>query len=287
MKYLYLLIVLSAFAYSQEPASRTGTTAKAPNTGFPNSRQGAPVENAALLPSLPPLPQGQASLLGGTISNLDRVREALRVQVFGGGESKILFDERTHIYVDGKPARSRDLRDGQRAHFDTTLDGTKIFARNIYVVTQTPDGDDYGAVESYNPRNGELVITDALAGATMRLQLPPGTVIRSQKTSARTANIRPGSLVSVKFRTDGGGRAVAHEVVVLAEPGDVFHFLGSVTYLNLSKGMVVIEGLDGRRYELYCDRSLVLPELREGSKVEASARFDGTRYVTTKLVPAP
>ena len=62
------------------------------------------IDPASLLPDLPKLPDAKASLIGGTVGRLDRVRDQITVQIFGGGKMKIFFDPRTHIYHDGAEA---------------------------------------------------------------------------------------------------------------------------------------------------------------------------------------
>src|SRR5260370_29398898 len=43
------------------------------------------VDPLSLVPDLPKLPPAKASLIGGNIGKLDRVRDQITVQVFGGG----------------------------------------------------------------------------------------------------------------------------------------------------------------------------------------------------------
>src|SRR5262249_20283350 len=49
----------------------------------------------------PPVPQTPTTLVGGTISSVDRMRNRMTVQVFGGGHWDVNFDERTHIFHNG------------------------------------------------------------------------------------------------------------------------------------------------------------------------------------------
>src|SRR2546430_2235772 len=66
------------------------------STGVPDIA----VDPASLLPDLPSLPKTNASLVGGMIAKVDRVRDQLTVAVFGGGKMKVAFDTRTRIFHD-------------------------------------------------------------------------------------------------------------------------------------------------------------------------------------------
>src|SRR4029077_20529815 len=44
-----------------------------------------------------PVPQTTTTLVGGTITGVDRMRNRMSVHVFGGGKWTVNFDERTHI----------------------------------------------------------------------------------------------------------------------------------------------------------------------------------------------
>jgi hypothetical protein len=120
---LLALFLLSAVAWGQvapgkpsQPESQTAATPAQANSAD------APVDTSTLLPEPLPLPEGKASLIGGTISRLDRVKDELTVQVFGSNNMKVLFDGRTHIFRDGATATFRDLQEGQRVYLDTMLD---------------------------------------------------------------------------------------------------------------------------------------------------------------------
>ena len=61
---------------------------------------------ASLLPDLPPVPRAKATLIGGTVERLDRVRERVTVRVFGGGRMSVLYDPRTRVYLGTRTRRS-------------------------------------------------------------------------------------------------------------------------------------------------------------------------------------
>src|SRR5690348_2165945 len=112
---------------------------------------------ASLLPDLPPVPPAKATLVGGTIEKLDRVRDQITVSVFGGGRMKVLIDPRTRILLAGTTTASiSDLRQGQRVYVDTILDGNTVFARSIRLKASATVGESQGTVLKYRPDRGEL-----------------------------------------------------------------------------------------------------------------------------------
>ena len=90
------------------------------------------------LPALPSAPQGVSTILGGAITNIDRVRDELTLKVFGQKPTKILFDERTQAFRDGKKIPLRDLTPADHASVQTMLDGTSVFAISIHVLSRSP-----------------------------------------------------------------------------------------------------------------------------------------------------
>src|SRR5258708_29887836 len=86
------------------------------------------VDPLSLVPDLPKLPAAKASLIGGNIGRLDRVRDQITVQVFGGGKMKISFDPRSRGYHDGAEASLADLRQGDRVYVETILHGSTVFS---------------------------------------------------------------------------------------------------------------------------------------------------------------
>src|SRR5579871_2631114 len=116
---------------------------------------------ASLLPDLPRVPRRNATLVGGTLEHLDRVRDAMTIRVFGGGRVNALFDPRTKVYRGGKEVTIADLRQGERVYLDTILDGTTVFARAIRLNAAPAAGESQGVVLKY--RNGELTFRDGLS----------------------------------------------------------------------------------------------------------------------------
>src|ERR1035441_9356104 len=120
-------LLLGSLAYAQAP-SEPGSSASAATSSVVSPvessiepvRPVAPeaskdtdpdivADPASLLPDLPPVPRAKATLIGGTVERLDRVRDQLTVRVFGGSRMNILFDPRTRVYRGGAEATLADL----------------------------------------------------------------------------------------------------------------------------------------------------------------------------------
>jgi len=242
----------------------------------------AAVDPASLLPDLPALRPAKASLIGGTIDKLDRVRDQVTLQIFGGGKMKIAFDTRTHIYNNGAPASASDLRRGDRIYVDTILDGSTVFAKNIRLKTATSVGESQGVIVSYRADKGEMVVQDMLAPRPLKIRLTPQTRVIHGDHSAPASELAPGTLVAVKFGAKQEGSDVAREVSVLAVRGASFTFAGTVTAIDLRLGLLVLtSSIDHKTYEISIDPSAVPVDdsMRPGSDVTVLSRFDGSRYV--------
>lgn len=247
------------------------------------------VDPARLLPDLPSLHSGKMSLIGGTIVKLDRVRDQITLQVFGGGKMKIFFDPRTHIYNEGNEASFSDLRSGDQVSIDTTLDGSTIFARNIRL-RSAASGESEGIVVSYRNgnenQNGELLLRDRLSPLPIKLRVTSQTRFVEQDHPTSAGVLVRGTLVAAKFGRQKDGSAVALEVSVLAIPGLSFTFVGQVATLDLRDGLLVLtSATDGKTYEIYLDPSAANGDenLRPASDVTVVASFDGERYVAHKV----
>jgi hypothetical protein len=242
---------------------------------------GVTLDPASLLPDLPPLRLAKASLIGGTISKLDRVRDQFTVQVFGGGKMQIAFDTRTHIYNNGAPGSTSDLRKGDRIYVDTVLDGSTIFAKTIRLKTSTSAGESQGVVIGYRADAGELELRDLLSPRPLKMRLTPQTRIIDGDRAASASKLSPGTLVAVKFGAQNSSD-VASEVSILAVPGARFTFVGTVTAVDFRLGLLVLSSsVDHKTYELSFDPSLIPADesLRPGADVTVLSRFDGNRYV--------
>ncbi len=173
-KFVFIGLMIGRFAYAQapaEPAASKATSAvvspapegniKPEPAGIADASKDTEdaaivADPASLLPDLPPVPRANATLIGGTVERLDRVRDQLTVRVFGGGRMNVLFDPRTRIYRRGTQATISDLHEGERVYVDTILDGSTVFARSIRVKTQQAVGESRGVVLTYQAERGEV-----------------------------------------------------------------------------------------------------------------------------------
>jgi Domain of unknown function (DUF5666) len=266
-------------------ASVAATVSNGPNQSLSEGLDIA-LDPASLLPDLPTLPPSKASLIGGTIQRLDRVRDQITVQVFGGGKMKIAFDTRTRFYRDGADATASDLGQGERIYVDTILDGSTVFARSIRLKTANSAGESQGTVTSYRADRGELEIRDSLSPRSLKMRITAQTRIIHGDHSVPASELAPGTLVAVKFGPRRDGTDVAQELSVLAVPGSSFTFAGRITSLDLRLGLLVLaSSTDHKTYEIHFDPSVVgwNDNLHEAADVTVVTQFDGTQYVARTL----
>jgi hypothetical protein len=281
MRVLVLTVVLSASALF---ASDSSSAAK----NLPPETAGIPDVPAAmnLAPDIPSVPKGKATVIGGAIRNIDRLQDRLTLAVYGGKDMKIFFDQRTQVFRDGQSVALNELKPGERISVETLLDGELVFARSIHALTQSLDGECHGQVISYDRASGEMLVRDGLAPDAVKVRIPAGaTIVGKGQETASAASLGPGALVAVSFVPDGNGHAVARQVSILAEPGSAFVFSGTVSYLDLHSGvMVVVDPRDQKRYEISFDpRTSVRASLREGIGVTVTAGFDGRQYSAKQI----
>lgn len=244
------------------------------------------IDPASLLPDLPKLPAAKATLIGGTVGKLDRVRDQITVQVFGGGKMKIAFDPRSRVYHDGAEATLADLRQGDRVYVETILDGSTVFARTIRVKTSNFAGESQGIITSYRADKGELQLRDALSPRAIKINVNSQTRIIEGNHDVSSTKLSPGTLVAVKFGPRQNGGEVAREVTVLATPGASFTFAGQVTAIDLRLGLLVLtSSTDHKTYEIYLDPSApgVDDNLRPSVNVTVLTRFQDNRYVARSI----
>src|SRR5215469_13878163 len=104
---------------------------------------------AGSLSVIPDLPHGKSTILGGAIRDVDPVLDRFTLNIMGEKPMRILFDERTQLFLDGKKIPLRDLHAAQHASVQTTLDGTSVFAISVHILSQLQQGDYRGAVQFY------------------------------------------------------------------------------------------------------------------------------------------
>jgi Domain of unknown function (DUF5666) len=281
---------LGSAAFGQALASQSVV---APSSVTPTSTAPVTSENtdealdpASLLPDLPALPRTKASLIGGTIQKVDRVRDQLTLQIFGGGKMKIFFDPRSNIVQGSNQASPADLRPGDRVYVDTILDGSTVFARDIRLATAAlSGGKSQGVVVSYRADKAELVVRDLLSPNPIKLRISSGTQIMQDGHITAASRLVPGTLVNVDFVSQKDVRD-ARQVSILAIPGTSFTFGGVVTSLDLRVGLLVLtSSSDHKTYEIYLDPASITVDdrLRLGADVTAITNFDGSRYVAHNL----
>ena len=293
-------LLLGSLAYAQAP-SEPGSSASAATSSVISTTDGSiqPVQPvapkdtdpdivadpASLLPDLPPVPRAKATLIGGTVERLDRVRDQVTVRVFGGGRMNILFDPRTRVYRGGAEATLADLREGERIYLDTILDGNTVFARSILLKSEQAIGESQGIVLKYRTDRGEITVRDAISPTSLRVRVNSSTQFLQDEHKVPASKLSEGCLVAVKFSSEGNGHEVAREISILALPGTRYTFAGQVVHVDLRTGLLVINSATDRKtYEVYLDPSVAPDEnLHAGAVVTVVTNFEGSRYVARSL----
>lgn len=275
---------------SQLVANRVPDAANSVNALSSNTVSPGDIEPVRPLPAnpagIPPLPGGKVTLLGGTIQKVDHIRDRLTLQVFGGNRTAVLFDERTRVFRDGKSATLDDLKNGERAYVDTTLDGTQIFARNIRVVAQLPTGQSSGQIVDFRPGSGELIVRDTISPEPVKMRLAGNAVILQGDRIAGPAELKAGTLVTLAFTPGNGEAPIVRQISILALPGAAFIFSGRIEHLDLRRGLlVVVDPRDNKSYEVYFDPTArhLARDLKQGIDVTVQATFDGRRYQSREI----
>ena len=280
------LMLLSSVAIAvaqnaQSPQPTTSNSQGTPSAG--GSADGQDPDNAGdPLLDVPPLTKGTVTLVGGTVSKVDQIRNRLVVEPFGGGEKlNVTFDERTHIFRDGTETTQLAIRKGDRVYVDTMLNGSRVFARNIRVQSQIGPADASGQVESLNPSAGVLTLRDQLSAEPVSFRVDSATSVKRDGQPGTLADVKSGSLVSLKFATGGRARGVVKEIAVIAVPGTSFTFVGRVTNLDLRGATLAVQNQsDGKTYEIAFDpgKTEGRDDLVVGSHVTIVATFTGSGY---------
>lgn len=268
-------------------AGNVNSVAIQPGTPSITEDSATAVDPASLLPDLPRLPQKNATLIGGTLAHLDRVRDEMTVHLFGGGQMRALFDPRTRVFRGTKEVTVADLKQGERVYLDTILDGTIIFARSIRLSSLPAAGESQGVVLSY--RNGQLTFRDGLDPSPIRIRLNSSTKFFQDHRSVPPSTLVPGSLVAITFDAQGNGHDVAREIDILVLPGTHYTFVGQILHIDLRTGLLVLRSsVDHKTYEVYL-ASTVTPDdnLQPGANVTLIADFQDSRYVTRMITIEP
>lgn len=244
----------------------------------------------------PPLPKGKPTLIGGTAVKVDRIRSRVTVEPFGAkNKMPVYIDERSHIYRNGVETTVMGIKKGDRVYFDTMLDGSRIFAKNVRVMSETGAAEVRGQITAYDPARGTIELQDALSSRPVSFRVNNQTQVRSQQGSASIGDLAKGALVDVTFAPDKANQGIATQVVLLARPGATYTFAGMVTNINLRDGVVSVENqTDGKVYDIEFDTRShsTRDSMHVGSAVSIRATFDGENYKATSVTasearPAP
>jgi hypothetical protein len=279
-KDLPMVLFLATLMLGAMTSAQASTAAATPQTDDSAARIERPNDLLAL-------PQGKSTVIGGTISSVDPVSDALVLKVFGGKRMKIFFDERTQVYRDGTKSSLRDLHATDRASVETMLDGTTIFARSIHMLSQAPEGQCQGQVMSYDAGTSILTVNESLSNEPIRLRVPAGAAITregqtaSGSGTAGSSDLVKGALITAEFRPDNAGQGIASRIAILAKPGEQLLFNGTVSYLDLrSNQFAVLDANNGQSYKISFDPAATPAgrDLHEGATVKVTAEFDGSHY---------
>jgi hypothetical protein len=242
---------------------------------------------------MPPAPSGRSTIFGGEIANLDPVRDQLTLRVYGERPMKILFDERTQVYRDGKRIPLRDLNPTGHASVETTLDGAKLFALSIHVISKTAPGEYEGRVVSYSTGSGELSLLSDLSSEPLKVQIQGNTQIIREgqsafaKSNSGATDLVKGTLVSVQFDSAGkNGAADASQLRILAVPGAQFAFRGRISSLDERIGrLVLFDPQDSKSYAIFFNGASLLSAqtLHMDDQVRVVANYDGEHYVASAI----
>ena len=274
---LLSLCVVSLLAVKSRAQSQSGFTAQQPANSCASS-PAAQRENYDPLLDLPPLPRNEVTLIGGTVVSLDEIMNRMVVQPFGGKQKmKVAFDSRTHFYENGKPITEKEIKQGQRIYLDSMLNGTKVFAKTIWIQTSVESGMGQGQIMDFDSSRQILTVRDELSSQPLKMHLTSATVIRKGEQAGSASDLVAGALVALTF----GPQRDVKQISVLATPGTAFTFAGRVTYVDMSRKMIAIDNSsDRKKYDVYVNAIPlnVLRQVREGADVSISAVFDGNQY---------
>lgn len=229
-----------------------------------------------------PVPRTTTTMVGGTIAGIDRLRNRMTVHVFGGGRWSVNFDERTHIFHNGAETTQLALKKGERVYVDTQLDNNRhdIFARNIRVGVTAPPADADGQIIAVDFKHNELTLRDTINSVPVRFAVDPETRISNGQTPAAFKDVRPGTLVHVRFSAASPNRGLAREVNIVAAPGSTFTFAGHVTFLDLHRGLLAVQNsTDDKNYEIrFSPANIDRSNLAVGTEVLVVATFESSHY---------
>jgi hypothetical protein len=208
------------------------------------------------------------------------------VDIYGGKSMKVIFDDRTTVSRNGAESNYLSIRKGDRVYLDTQLHERKIFAKQIQIVTKTEAADVSGQIVSFDPKTRQLELRDSLSARPFSFTLDHDAAITTNSGKAGTvADLQPGALVTAHFNPGQAGRGSIRDLNVLAAPGAEFTLYGQVNHLDLRAGQLAVQNkADDKAYEVRFDPAQFgSDDLRIGSEVSVTARFDGQNYIAQSL----
>lgn len=268
--------------------SLTGRAAAQASQEAAANKPDLPPTHLKSVTTVPPLPKGTSTILGGSIRDIDPVLDRFTLHIVGEKPMRILYDQRTQLFVDGKQIPLRHLRPAEHASVQTALDGTSVFAISVHILSQLQQGDFSGQVQSYDPTTGDLELIGDRGGDPIRLRVSSNTTFErkgqgsSTATAAGPGDLQPGSLVSLQFDPDGKGRGSASRITILATPGSTFVFSGNLVALDSRTGtMMVSDPRNDQTYQIQFNPGSIssIQNIHPGQHVRVTAEYDGRRYL--------
>jgi hypothetical protein len=241
---------------------------------------------------IPSVPANKSTIFGGEIRALDPVRDQLTLKVFGDRPMKILFDERTEVYRDGNRVSLHELHPTEYASVQTTLDGTKLFAVSVHMLSRSQKVPYDGRVLNFNQATGELAISSGRSDEPIKVLVKSDTSFarggQTAFSSQRTGpfDLVPGALVSVQFKAAEKDEAIASHLEIFAVPGAKFVFSGNLTSLDLHSGsLILIDPRDNRTYQVSFDPAGIpaAQNLHLGDNIRVVAEYDGLHYMASNI----
>jgi len=289
-----LALTVQAANPQSQAANPTSQQLVRPDSAAP--REAAPLKDASgYLPTLPAAPKGKSTILGGQIRDVDPVRDQFSLHIFGQRPINILYDERTQVFRDGAKIPLRDLGSEDRASVQTILDGSKVFALSIHILSQAAEGECQGRVLYFDSRTSTLLITSDISPQPVRLQVPASASIARvgepdfTATRSGLGDLMTGSLIRATFERSSG-QDVARQITVLAVPGAGFIFSGNISFVDLHAAFFnLVDPRDQRSYEIHFDpaRFPASQNLRVGVNVTVNAIYDGMKYSASQITVNP
>jgi Domain of unknown function (DUF5666) len=287
LRFIGMFLVTLSMAWSQTvaiPISDEANVAPVPSGQGLKQAVALPNQAPDKLFDLPRLKQGRASLVGGALGSIDRLRGRFVLRPFGRGKLTIAFDPRTQFVRGTAIAAAQDMHPGDRVYVETVLDGTAVFAKTVFLPKDATLGAALGQIVAYDAAQGSLSIRDQLSSQPVKFRVTSKTIITG-------AGLGTGALVEVSF-LPGKDPALVREILILAAPGSVFTFTGRITFLDLtSRELVLANTSDDNRYEIQFNPAVLETDakerLQEGASVTVAARFNGQRYVAESVTVLP